>query len=150
MIKIVFSSLVLFLPLSLQAQVYRCDSSQGPVFSQMPCAADAERLVSYDPVIEIESEQATKTIEKPPSAMENFVITLHQQQQRQMAELDDRITQLKSQIAGDGEHQPDENLQKALTTRLATLTAERESVSNQYVALINEAESRAFSADSVN
>ena len=34
--------LLLFLPLALQAQVYRCETPDGLVYSQIPCEENAE------------------------------------------------------------------------------------------------------------
>ncbi len=146
MIKIVFFYLVFLFPLSLQAQVYRCDGADGLVYSQMPCAENAERLAAYDPVLDVEVEKPVGAVEKQPSAMENFVITLNNQRRQQMLELDGNITRLQEQIAADGEQAPDESERAAMESELSTLKSERESISDQYASLISEAERRANSS----
>ena len=44
--------LLVFSPLSALAQVYHCKGANGPVYSQIPCDTNAERLTAYDPVAE--------------------------------------------------------------------------------------------------
>ena len=114
MARLSFFVLILLFSISLQAQVYRCDSAEGPVYSQMPCAENAERLQAYDPVVEPEAAESVTENVKQPTAMENFVMTLHKQRQQQMSELDARISQLQLQIGATGEQAPDASLLNSL------------------------------------
>jgi len=137
--------LVLLFSLNLQAQVYRCDSADGPVYSQMPCSENAERLPAYDPAVDtVEAEPVPSTV-KQPTAMENFVMTLHRQRQQQMSEMDARISQLQSQIDATGEQAPDASQISDLRAELVVVQSERLSISDQYATLISEAERRAGS-----
>lgn len=147
MIRNTFFFLVLFFPLSLQAQVYRCAGADGPVYSQMPCAENAERLTSYDPVVDIEPETPVEAVEKQPTAMESFVVTLHNQRQLQMGELDENIARLQELLDAGGEQAADEPSRAAIASELASLKSERDSISDQYTSLISEAERRAQSVD---
>jgi len=155
MAKITYFILLIFFSLSLQAQVYRCDGPSGPVYSQMPCAADAEHLVDYDPHEEAVAdagpengqEIAGEPAQKPPTAMENFVATLYKQRQQQIGDMDKKIDRLQNQLNNQGEGELDDGTRASITAELSTLKSERDSVSEQYVALISEAESRAGSAE---
>mgnify|MGYP003574677905 FL=1 len=144
--------------MTLQAQVYRCDSPNGPVYSQIPCDENAERLTRYDPVVkaeeapELNAESATdsEATERQLSPMETFVTTLHNQRQQQVAEIDSNITYLKQQLNATGELAIEESNREFLESDLARLEDERTSIVEQYARLISEAESRAGPAGTVN
>ena len=158
MARITILILILMSPMTLQAQVYRCDSPNGPVYSQIPCDENAERLTRYDPVVkaeeapELNAESATdsEATERRLSPMETFVTTLHNQRQQQVAEIDSNITYLKQQLNATGELAIEESNREFLESDLARLEDERTSIVEQYARLISEAESRAGPAGTVN
>lgn len=151
--------LILFLiftfSLSLQAQVYRCDGPNGPVYAQMPCAKNAERLADFDPVVELnqdkelaqEQEESAEAILSQPSAMEKFVATLYTQRHQQLGELDRTIAQMETRLDGQGDEELDEESRASIKAELSMLKSERDSVSEQYTSLISEAENRASIAE---
>lgn len=150
--------LFIFLPLSLQAQVYHCDGPGGPVYSQIPCAENAEVVVIYDPAAksadasEPDSNQDEEIVPvvEPPTPMENFVATLHKQHQQQLAEMDENIANLKKSLKAKGEQALDDTDRQLAGAKLATLESERSAVDEQYASLISEAERRAGTAESIN
>ena len=151
--------LLIFLPLSLQAQVYRCDGPNGPVYSQIPCDENAEIVVIYDPVSKAEDddsetgsgqEEAEEIVEKPPTPMENFIATLHSQRQQQIGEIDANMAHLNGLLNAEGELTLEEEDRKAVESQLAALQSERNSIVEQYASLISEAEQRAGSVDAIN
>ena len=158
MARITILILILMFPLLLQAQVYRCESPNGPVYSQIPCDEDAERLTRYDPVAKAddnpdsntESEADSVVEEKKLSPMETFVTTLHNQRQQQVGEIDGNIALLKKQLDATGELAIEKSNRKFLESDLEKLESERTSIVEQYARLISEAESRAGPTGTVN
>ena len=158
MARITTLILILIFPLLLQAQVYRCESPNGLVYSQIPCDEDAERLTRYDPVAKAddnpdsntESEADSVVEEKKLSPMETFVTTLHNQRQQQVGEIDGNIALLKKQLDATGELAIEESNRKFLESDLEKLETERTSIVEQYARLISEAESRAGPTGTVN
>lgn len=141
---------VLFLPLTVSAQVYRCDGPGGPVYSQIPCGENAEQLEIHDPMLRtgeadiasIDQRSEEDPVVEPPSAMEGFIATLHRQQREQLAEIDENATRLKKLLYAEGDEAPDESVRNYIVSELASLKSARESVSKQYDSLIAEASSR--------
>jgi len=156
MARITILILILIFPLLLQAQVYRCDSPNGPVYSQVPCDENAERLTRYDPVVKADdrpdpdSEADDVAAEKQLSPMENFVTTLQNQRQQQVGDIDSNIALLKKQLDATGELAIEESNRKFLESDLEKLETERTSIVEQYARLISEAESRAGPTGTVN
>ena len=158
MARITILILIFIYPLTLQAQVFRCESPNGPVYSQLPCDENAERLVQYDPVViaddapdlNSESEADSEATEEQLSPMENFVTTLHNQREQQVTEIDSNIAILKKQLNTTGEFAIEESNRKFIESDLARLEIERTSIVDQYARLISEAESRAGPAGTVN
>jgi len=150
--------LFIFLPLSLQAQVYRCDGPAGPVYAQIPCAENAEVVVIYDPAAksadasepDSKQDEVIEPVVEPPTPMENVVATLHKQRQQQLAEIDENIAQLKESLKALGEQALEEPDRQAAAVKLAALEADRDSIDEQYASLIGEAERRAASVDAIN
>jgi hypothetical protein len=155
--------LFIFLPLSLQAQVYHCDGPGAPVYSQIPCAENAEIVTIYDPAAqsvnasEPDSNQAgseqddeIEAVVEPPSPMENFVATLNSQRQQQLAEIDENIARLKKSLKSEGELALDEMDRQSAVDQLAALESDRSSIDEQYASLISEAEQRARTPESIN
>ncbi len=149
---------VLFLPLTLSAQVYRCDGPGGLVYSQIPCGVNAEQLVIHDPMLRTDEEDTTsidqrseeEPVAEPPSAMEGFIATLHRQQREQIAEIDDNVARLKKLLYAEGDEAPDQSGRNHIVSELSSLKSARESVSRQYDSLIAEASSRTGSLETVN
>jgi hypothetical protein len=145
--------LLIFLPLSLQAQVYRCDGPDGPVFSQIPCAENAEVVAIYDPAAKSADasepdpmrDEVIEPVLEPPTPMENFVATLHSQRQQQLADLDENIADLKGSLKAEGEQALDDADRQTASEKLAALESDRISIDQQYASLISEAERRAGS-----
>jgi hypothetical protein len=145
--------LLIFLPLSLQAQVYRCDGPDGPVFSQIPCAENAEVVAIYDPAAKSAEasepdpmqDEVIEPVLEPPTPMENFVATLHSQRQQQLADLDENIADLKGSLKAEGEQALDDADRQTASEKLAALESDRISIDQQYASLISEAERRAGS-----
>jgi len=148
--------LILFLaPMTLGAQVYRCDTPEGTVYSQMPCSENAERLPEFDPVVEAENESVPEMAEaaptvKPPTAMENFILTLEKQREQQFSTIDANMQTLQQQLNTTGEDAPDERTREMLEREMATLASERQSIGDQYAALIREAANRDDAGRGVN
>jgi len=150
--------LIILLPVSLHAQVYRCDGRDGPVYSQIPCEENAEMVVIYDPVAKTdddpalvsEQDEPVETVEKQPTPMENFVTTLHNQRRQQIGQIDQTIIQLKEMLEAEGEQALEEPEREAAASKLATLESDRDSIVEQYASLIGEAERRAGAVDAIN
>jgi hypothetical protein len=158
MAKFTVYVLLSMISLTLHAQVYRCDGPGGPVYSQMPCSEDAERLPDFEPVEDPGAqsgedkgpEDGVEAEPEPPSAMENFVATLHKQREQQIGELDHRIVRLENQLNREGDDALREDARNSVGAELLALKSERKSVADQYATLIAEAQSRAASPNDVN
>ena len=156
--RLIFFLVLFFSPLTLEAQVYRCDTPEGTIYSQMPCAENAERLPEYDPVVEPEPGPGPDTTGiadsepavQPPTAMENFISTLENQRDQQFSTIDANMRTLQEQLDATGENAPDERTREMLERELATLASERVSVKEQYASLISEAANRAESGRGVD
>jgi len=153
--RLIFLLVLFLVPMTLEAQVYRCDTPEGSIYSQLPCSDSAERLPEFDPVVEAETLSVSETegIEpavKPPSAMENFISTLEKQREQQFNTIDANMRTLQQQLDTTGEEAPDEGTRAMLERELATLASERESIGDQYAALIREAANRTESGQDVN
>jgi hypothetical protein len=141
-----------------EAQVYRCDTAEGTIYSQLPCAENAERLPQYDPVVEADSSPSADTSgaetslpeADAPSAMENFISTLERQRDQQIGSIDANMQTLRDQLDASGEAAPDERTREMLEFELAQLTSDRASIQDQYASLISEAANRADAAESGN
>ena len=156
MTRSAFIIVLFFMPLTLQAQVYRCDTSQGTIYSQMPCAENAERLPQFDQAVDETATGAEASgsveadVESAPSAMENFISTLRNQRSSQLREIDGSINDLEEQLKAEGEESPDELTREMLTNQLVALADERRSIDDQYEALIREATQRTGSEQASN
>ncbi len=149
---------VFFLPLTLNAQVYRCDGPGGPVYSQIPCGENAEQLELHDPMLRTDAEDIASIdqrseedpVVEPRSAMEGFIATLHRQQREQLAKIDEDTTHLKKLLYAEGDEAPDESARNHIVSELVSLKSVRESVSRQYNSLIAEASRRTGSLETVH
>lgn len=153
--KAIFS-LFLLLPLTLQAQVYRCDGPDGAVYSQLPCDENAEEVVIEDtrmltegngPKVEatgVGKAAGTQALEQAPvNLMDSFVATLVSQREIQIGEIDRKIAQERAYIRSDEFAEADRETRQSATGRLGDMQSERKSILEQYESLIREAERRA-------
>jgi hypothetical protein len=158
MLRIMILFVLFFSTLPLEAQVYRCDTPEGTIYSQMPCAENAERLPEFDPVVEAETGPGAEMpglaedapVAKQPTAMENFISTLEKQRDQQFGTIDANVRTLQEQLDATGENAPDERAREMLERELATLATERVSIREQYASLISEALDRAESGRGVD
>lgn len=158
MLRLMILFVLFFSPLTLEAQVYRCDTPEGTIYSQMPCAENAERLPEFDPVVEAETGSGPEVPSlvddapavEPPTAMENFISTLEKQRDQQFGTIDANMQTLQEQLDAAGENAPDERTREMLERELATLASERVSIREQYASLISEAVDRAESGRGVD
>lgn len=158
MLRLMILFVLFFSSLTLEAQVYRCDTPEGTIYSQMPCAENAERLPEFDPVVEAETAPEPEMsgpadnapAAKQPSAMENFISTLEKQRDQQFGTIDANMQTLQQQLDATGENAPDERTREMLERELATLATERVSIREQYASLISEAADRAESGRGVD
>jgi len=144
--------------IAAEAQVYRCETAEGTIYSQMPCAENAERLPQYDPVDDDGGEPATGTedgeesepADNTPSALQNFISTLERQRNDEIGSIDANMKTLRDRLDATGDGAPDERTREMLETELASLASQRDSIANQYTSLIREATNRAGSANRNN
>lgn len=148
--KAIFS-LFLFFPLALQAQVYHCSSPDGPIYSQIPCEANAEQVVIHnsrmmtddgdaagpEPRQESEAVEVTAT-----DRLNAFIVTLEKQREAHIGQLDSNIESMRQQMASDDFASTDDVTKKEFNRSLFDLKLERYSILEQYDALIYEAERR--------
>lgn len=149
--KAIFS-LYFLLPLALQAQVYRCESGDGPVYSQLPCAENAE-VVEIEDYTTSPGEEAVPAVATGVSAdrfaqsransMEHFLTTLLNQREVQLGEIDEVITGLREFIASAEYAEAAEEIQAEADGRLNVMESKRQSIVDQYESLIREVEQRA-------
>jgi hypothetical protein len=158
MLRLMILFVLFFSSLSLEAQVYRCDTPEGSIYSQMPCAENAERLPEFDPVIEAETGPGAEVpaladdapAVKQPTPMENFISTLEKQRDQQFGTIDANMQTLQEQLDATGENAPDDRTREMLERELATLASERVSIREQYASLISEAVDRTESGRGVD
>lgn len=151
MAKLLTFIVFLVTPLTLTAQVYRCETAQGTIYSQMPCSESAERLTEYDPAGEEEqvAEEAEPEavaqpeVREPANSMAAFVSTLEKQRQDQFTELDGEITEVRLQLGALADDGTEEEPRRVLEDRLEDLVVRRRSIDEQYESLIDEANARA-------
>ena len=148
-----FMLALLFIPCASQAAVYKCSTESDTYFSQIPCEENAEVVAIEDTTMftdeahgaistPAETELAAPPKRSPEDNMRDFVETLQRQRMEQLEDMDDQIIALEELIeSGDGEDN-DESRLAQLNQRLNQLNADRNSVVEQYAALIEEAEKR--------
>lgn len=144
--------LFLFFPLALQAQIYHCGDPDGPVYSQIPCEENAEQIAILDSPMVIddgdigaaEPRQESDTVEETPADRLNaFIATLVKQREAHLEQLDRNIVIIRQQMASDSFTNNDEATQEEFRKSLFDMEFERDSILDQYEALIDEAENRA-------
>jgi hypothetical protein len=148
--------LFFFLPLVLQAQVYRCDGPDGAIYSQIPCEENAEEVTIEDTRMLTEGGDSSDTLPEagrdaaaedldsaPVNLMDSFVTTLVSQRESQIGEIDRKIAEERVFISSDEFNEADEETRSNAIGRLAKMQSERQSILEQYESLIQEAERRA-------
>ena len=141
--------LLLFFPLALQAQVYHCDGPNGPIYSQIPCEEDAEQVLILDSQREADdgdvgdAEAEAEAIEETPTERLNtFIATLEKQREAHIDQINRNIENMRQQMASDDFASTDNATKEEFRKSLLGMEMERESILDQYDALIDEAERR--------
>jgi len=145
--------LLLLLPVTLQAQIYRCASEGATYYSQIPCANDAQEVVIDDHPMFSESAPDSKAKpEEQPAAerrarsqadsMKEFIATLRRQRAEQLQQLDSDIAKLEAKLSAGGDPAADPAQQMASSQQLKNLLSSRSSIVEQYDSMLAEAERR--------
>ena len=148
--------LLLLLPLSLAADVFRCQSKGDTYYSQIPCKPDSEVVEleehslltdsgqgSVDSAaqtqqqVQVTTEQNTRR--SPQDGMREFVQTLQRQQSEQLLAVDRQIETLESQIESSDSDSPE---RMDLGEQLLVLQESRSTISSQYDSMISETQRR--------
>ena len=149
----IFILLLLLLPVTLQAQIYRCASKGATFYSQIPCTDNAQVVVIEDHPMFSDSASGVKSKPEQESApakpertqadnMQEFISTLRRQRIDQLQQLDGDIAKLRAKLnaAGDSPEEPAQ--QAALSKQIKDLQASRSSITEQYDSMLAEAERR--------
>lgn len=157
---VLFAALWLAASSCLEAQVYRCEGDSGVVYSDMPCSETAQEIVldvvqpatdTDQPQFRVatagaeaapQAEQAEPGIDQGEQNISQFLKMLHDQRRQQMGEIDQSIDSLQAQTEGDAFKQLDPERQAEIISELDRLVSSRESILEEYAALIQEAQSR--------
>jgi len=145
---------LLLIPCASQAAVYKCSTEGDTYFSQIPCEENAEVVeiedtaMFSDPALgAVAAVETTETSDSPPRTQEqnlrDFVETLQRQRLEQVEKIDDNIIAVEALMSLSGEAEADEAAQAELTEQLKQLNEDRNSIIDQYAAMISEAERRA-------
>ena len=141
---------------NLSAQVYRCETAAGMIYSDMPCGESAEEmeLDVFEPVTEpeempaMEQEEIPETVssdvslETETQAFNQFLKILRNQRKTQIDEFDRNLTDLRIEASSAEFLNKDDESKAAITARIDALETSRASVVDEYDALITEAERR--------
>ncbi len=148
--------LLLILPLSLAADVFRCQSKGDTYYSQIPCKPDSEiveleghRLLTDSGEGGVDSpaqkqEQAQVTTgqnapRSPDDGMREFVQTLQRQRSEQLLAVDRQIAAIESRIESSDSESPE---QMDFGRQLLALQESRSTISSQYDSMISETQRR--------
>lgn len=144
----------------LAAQVYRCESDGGVVFSDMPCSEGAEQIEVQGDVVDMRGVGSPGTQpldppasvnapepqpEAPPSSgqrLNQFLDTLRTQRDQQLRLIDQQIAQLQSRANSPGFSDLGEEQQAAVNNQIISLESNKAALVSEYEALIAEAERR--------
>ena len=148
-----FMVALLLIPCASQAAVYKCSTEGDTYFSQIPCEENAEVVeieettMFSDPALGAVSATETNEVSaSPPRTQEqnlrDFVETLQRQRLEQVEKIDDNIIAIEALMSLGGEAEAGEADQAELTEQLNHLNEERDSIIDQYAAMISEAERR--------
>ena len=145
--------LLLLLPVTLQAQIYRCASQGATYYSQIPCANDAQEVVIDDHPMFSESAPDLKAepgeqpapaqrVRSQADSMKEFISTLRRQRTEQLQQLDSDIARLEAKLSASGDSPVDTSQQMASSQQLKNLLSSRSSIVEQYDSMLAEAERR--------
>lgn len=148
-----FMLALLVLPCASHGAVYKCSTESDTYFSQIPCEENAEVVEFEETTLSGDSAQGavaapgqsevTQTPERTAEdTMRDFVRTLQRQRLEQVEALDDQILALEAVMSESGGAETDESRRVQLSQQLSQLNSERDSIVEQYAALIEEAERR--------
>lgn len=148
-----FMVFLLFIPCVAQAAVYKCSSESDTYFSQIPCEENAEVVEFEDNALFSESSStalATPEPSEPPADVQRtpadnlreFVETLQRQRLEQVEKIDENIIALEALMEASASSDGSSPEQARLVEQIENLNEERKSISDQYAAMISEAESR--------
>lgn len=151
------ASLLVAFP-ALNAQVYRCEGPNGPVYSDMPCSDSAEEIAveGMEPKAEAEAEaeavpEASAAAEVPDQrqSYRNFLGVLNSQKLFKIGEVDRELTRLKETRESAGFEDLSMADQQRVMDQIADLELERETIENEYDGLIAEMERRIQTDDAI-
>ncbi len=129
--------LFLFFPLALQAQIYHCSSPDGPIYSQIPCEDNAEKVAIRNSRIMTddgdaagpEPRQEPEAVEVTPTDRLNaFIATLEKQREAHIGQIDRNIKSMRQQMASDDFASTDDVTKKEFSRSLFDLKLERYSI----------------------
>lgn len=128
------------------AQVYRCETAEGLVYSDLPCGETAEEIVleGMEPEPEDGGQPPGGDARVPDGVadLHSFLDMLRSQREYQIGEIDKNLAMLRRQAGSMEFLQLDPAAQADITDRIAALESSRESILQEYASLIAEAESR--------
>ena len=145
---------------NLAAQVYRCETDAGVVFSDMPCGESAQQIEVKGDVVDMKGvggstapfpaadsgasagDLASQPEQDSPQTLDQFLDVLGAQRDQQIGLIDEQIRQLQDQLSGRELSELDPDQQAAFEEQLRSLETNRSSILSEYEALIREAASR--------
>lgn len=147
------AGVLLLLPFTVNAEIYRCESKGDSYFSQIPCNDNAEEVVIEDRHMFSDStlpagavpeagQPGRARVRTTADNLREFVETLHRQRSEQMATVDRDISAVEAQLAAAEGLPADDPKRMALDEKLAALNSSRVSIADQYESMITEAERR--------
>ena len=141
-------------PPDLTAQVYRCEGRNGVVYSQMPCAQDAEVIVIED--VPMNSSQGSAPAgegegQDEPGAgaqrndddLGDFLTRLEAQRVAELDQFDWKIARMREQMSSPDYPNADQQSRQWMAAELKQLETERTAKLEEYAALEAEARRRA-------
>lgn len=151
-------AVLLAVPQSLLAQVYRCETASGVIYSDMPCSESAEEIVVTGDVVDMKGV-GSPTAEEPVEGavtsdagaqpageggqdLNSFLVMLRAQREEQIAQLDDQLNRLRARATGIDFIDMEPSEQDRINQEIAQLESDRASILAEYEALIAEAERR--------
>jgi hypothetical protein len=150
--------------MAAEPKVYRCGPAGSQWYSQIPCEEDSEEVIvedhhmfsdtpASDPqdgssAADDKDTESDSAEEIAASKAQAFITQLEKQRSEQLAEIDRRIDELESSLAGDGgenglegsSENDAENEQNA--KQLSDLKRNRQSIVSEYEAMISAARQR--------
>ncbi len=164
--RMISAALLMAASTSLSAQVYRCESPSGITFSDMPCSDSAEQIEvsgdvmdsrgvgsstsaavadgsgELDSSLDSEGQTPPEFQDSPQGNIQQFVATLEAQREQQLAQVDRQLSQLRQEAGSDVFASFDPEYQNDVLNRIETLESARINITEEYAALIAEANRR--------